>query len=107
VHAIHDLFSARDSIRKAEAMNRLSRGLVALAALVATVESVEGATAGHMLKSTTPAASTDQDVTGSIRKPDATADAAKAVTKKHSAKTSGTRSSDVTGSIKPTSNSGQ
>jgi hypothetical protein len=60
-----------------------------------------------MLKSTPPAGTTDQDVTGSISKPGATAKGTKGATSKQSAKSSGVRNSDVTGSITPKSNSGQ
>ena len=90
------LFSIIDSRRKAEIMKQLCFGIVAAAALLATIELAQGATAGHMLKSTTPAADTDQDITGSIKKPSSTGPKRKP----------GIRDSDVTGSIKPKSNSG-
>ncbi|MGA7807420.1 hypothetical protein [Bradyrhizobium sp.] len=86
-------------------MNRRLHSLIGVAALVATVECAQAATAGHMLKSTPPAGTTD--ITGSISKPAATAKGTKGATKKHHAQSSGTNHSDVTGSIKPTSSSGQ
>jgi hypothetical protein len=83
-----------DSIAKGRTMKRLSLGVLAVAALVATIELAQGTTAGHMLKSNTPAAIVDQDVTGSIQKPSVAA-----TKKKRRAK-----DPDVTGSIKPKSN---
>jgi hypothetical protein len=77
-------------------MQVLSRSVVAVAALVAMVSVAQAATAGHLLKSTPPATDANQDVTGSIKKPDATdPDITGSITKPHAKKR------HVTGTIKP------
>jgi hypothetical protein len=82
-------------------MKSLSHGVLAVAALVTLANAAQGATAGHMLKSATPAANSDQDTTGSIKKPGATDPDATGSIKKRRAKHPG-----VTGSIKPKPNAG-
>jgi len=77
-------------------MKRLLLGVLAAVALVAVVEPGKATTAGHLLKSGTPEASTDPDITGSINKP-----AAKGVGVVGTAKKRGAKDPGVTGSIKP------
>lgn len=67
-------------------MRGLSCTVLAVAALVATVDLAQATNAGHLLKPAAPAADADQDVTGSINKPgDSNADVTGSI-KKHRAK---------------------
>ena len=79
-------------------MKSFCRTILAVTALLGAVDLAQGATAGHMLKSTAPAANNDDAiVTGSIPKVSATTPVKKR----------GSKPSDVTGSIKPKPGAGQ
>jgi hypothetical protein len=82
-------------------MRALSRTILAVAALVATADLARATTAGHLLKSAAPAADTNQDITGSIKKPSAAdPDVTGSITKRRAKHVGGT------GTVKPKPDSG-
>jgi hypothetical protein len=53
-------------------MRDVYRGFAAALVLILTLNSAEAATAGHMFRSAASTGQSDQDVTGSIKKPSST-----------------------------------